>query len=471
MIEQIWENRDITVENVLQEGKQNLSDLKKEVNISDNQKNIDFSEKIPPKLKDIYKKLLKINSKKDVKNIQLDWRELEYVINLFQKYSGTKLGKQVVDNFKDIFGAQGNLSIYQENFAWMKLLTINIGQQELFAINYTVPSIIYSCWKMWDTPIVVDRSPDRCYVRDAEGNKLEWRFSVMPDGNLLPVSENGEYNENTFLFWDLSFNKWANNDFAIAPTKSPNAMLTYVYEKKKQKLSFILPNIPSLENMWYIFQRDERTMSVAISKNGIVSKKSESILSYKTDKDFIQWLEGAKGSIDSGVIEVENKEAAFKEFYKKYFNSDWTYAENTRYEIVEEWGTSFYLIDKQNRDKKLTETTISVFDERWRVLKGIDIDGMIEKYEAQEIYLKFIAKNNTKDVMNSQWVHAVNSYYLWYGFEYKNHMIALESSPVTDWKYAITVHEKETKNFKWRILLDNYISVTDIEKQIDKLLK
>lgn len=35
-------------------------------------KNLDLSKKIPPRLKDIYKKFLKVHSKQDIKNIQFD---------------------------------------------------------------------------------------------------------------------------------------------------------------------------------------------------------------------------------------------------------------------------------------------------------------------------------------------------------------------------------------------------------------
>jgi hypothetical protein len=31
-----------------------------------------------------------------------------------------------------------------------------------------------------------------------------------------------------------------------------------------------------------------------------------------------------------------------------------------------------------------------------------DIDAIIEKYEVEQIYLKFIAKNNKKDVLNTK---------------------------------------------------------------------
>jgi hypothetical protein len=50
-------------------------------------------------------------------------------------------------------------------------------------------------------------------------------------------------------------------------------------------------------------------------------------------------------------------------------------------------------------------------------------------------------------------------------------MVKLESSPVTDWKYAIVIHEKWTGKYKWRVFLDNFMSASDIEKQIEKLLK
>ena len=470
MIEQIWENRDITVENVLQESKQNLSDLKKEIKVYDDQENLDLSQKIPPKLKDIYKKLLKINSKKDVKNIQLDWRELEIFLNLFQVYSNTKLGSKVAENFRDIFGVQGNMTIHQENFKWIKLITISVGQQELFSINHTTPTTAYSSWKLWNTPVVVERSSDRYYLKDIEGNKIEGRVSFLPDGNMMPIDENGVFHQQTILFWDLSFNKWANENFTIAPTKSPEAMLTYKYEKKKEKI-WRMEKVTSLENMWYILDRDDASKTVRIKKNNIKSKYSESLLSYKSDNDFLKWLEDAKKSIDSGVMEVEKQEAKFEDFYNKYFNTNATYMENTRYEIIRDQWTKFYLIDKQNKNKQLTNNPVSIFDERGRLLEERDIDAMIEKYEAEQIYLKFIAKNNSKDAVNIKWEHVGNEYYLWYPFIYKSHTIKLERTPFTDWKYAILINEQETETFKWKIFLDNFMSASDIEKEINKLIK
>lgn len=228
----------------------------------------------------------------------------------------------------------------------------------------------------------------------------------------------------------------------------------------------------SLENKWYIFDRDDRTRTVRIKKENIKSKYSESLLSYQTDKDFLKWMDDAKASVDSWVTEIEKQEAKFEDFYNKYFSDNAVYKKNKRYEITREWSTKFHLLDRENKNKKVTANPLSIFDERGeRLITDKDIDGIIRKYEAETIYLRFIMKNNTKDTMNSQWEHAVNTYYLWYDFEYKNHMIKLECSPVTDRKYAIVVHEKWTKEYKWKVLLENSMSASDIEKQIDNLIR
>jgi SepF-like predicted cell division protein (DUF552 family) len=56
-------------EDVLDKSRQDLSFLKKEL---EGEEDLDYSKTIPPKLKKIYRKLLKINSPKDVKNLHLD---------------------------------------------------------------------------------------------------------------------------------------------------------------------------------------------------------------------------------------------------------------------------------------------------------------------------------------------------------------------------------------------------------------
>lgn len=467
MGEILWNISPENKESVLDESRQDLLYLKKEV---ENEDNVEFSQKIPPKLKDIYKKLLKINSKKDIKNIQLNGGELEIFFNLFLQYSTTKLWREVIENFENIFNAQGNVSLYLENFGGLKLLVYSIGEKEIFAINYTVSDQSYWPRMCDNTPIVVDRSRDRCFVRDIEGNKIEWRYAIMPDGNLLLIDENGNYPQQTYYFRDLSFKKWSDQKFILNKTASAEVMLQSLYEKKKQKIWWML-EIKSLEDMWYSLDRDDRGRCVRIKKNNIKSKYSESILSYQTDKDFLKWIDDARKTVDGGVEEIEKQEAKFEDFYNKYFNDNGTYIENMRYEIVRESGTEFYIIDKQNRNKKLTNTSVSIFDERGRLLEGRDIEAMIEKYEAEQIYLKFIAKNNSKDAVNLKWEHMDNSYYIWYPFIYKSHIITLERTPFTDWKYAILVKEKGTETFVWKVALDNFMSASDIEKEIDNLIR
>jgi hypothetical protein len=178
--------------------------LKKEIV---NQTDVEIISNIPPTLKDIYKKLLKIHSKQDIKNIQFTGKELEMFVNLFEEYSRTKQGSKVMENLETIFNAQGNVVVLLENFGGLKLAVVQVGGQELFAINYTVANGSYSSRKIHNTPIVVDRSADRCFVREVEGNKLEGRYAIMPDGNLFPIDENGNYPKEAYFFRDLSFKK------------------------------------------------------------------------------------------------------------------------------------------------------------------------------------------------------------------------------------------------------------------------
>lgn len=226
-----------------------------------------------------------------------------------------------------------------------------------------------------------------------------------------------------------------------------------------------------MQDKWYVFEREDVSRTLRIKKENIKSKYSESLLSYQTDKDFLKWLENAKKSIDSGVMEIEKQEAKFEDFYNKYFTTSGTYRENTRYEIVRENWTKFYLIDTYNKKKSITTAPVSIFDERGRLLEWRDVDAMIEKYEAEQIYLKFIAKNNTKNAVNLKWEHVDNSYYLWYPFVYKSHTIKLERTPFTDWKYAILVTEQNTEKFIGKIALDNFMTASDIEKEIEKVIK
>lgn len=53
------------------------------------------------------------------------------------------------------------------------------------------------------------------------------------------------------------------------------------------------------------------------------------------------------------------------------------------------------------------------------MLTDKDIDAIIDQYEAKQIYLKFIAKNNKQNVVNVQGKHMDNTYYVGYPFMYK----------------------------------------------------
>lgn len=226
-----------------------------------------------------------------------------------------------------------------------------------------------------------------------------------------------------------------------------------------------------MQDKWYVFEREDVSRTLRIKKENIKSKYSESLLSYQRDKDFLKWLDDAKTGIDSWITEIEKQQAKFEDFYNKYFTTSGTYRENTRYEIVRENWTKFYLIDTYNKKKNITTAPVSIFDERGRLLTDNDIDGLLRKYEAEQIYLKFIAKNNTKNAVNLKGEHVDDSYYLWYPFIYKSYTVKLERTPFTDWKYAILVTEKDTEKFVGKIALDNFMTASDIEKEIDKLIK
>jgi hypothetical protein len=109
---------------------------------------LDISEKIPPNLKKLYKKLSKIHNKNDVANLQLDQKEFRFFANLLAEYTDTRVGKKCIEQLADAFGVQrGELYLREENFGGLKLLVVCIGQQEVFAINYTVTQHTYGCRK------------------------------------------------------------------------------------------------------------------------------------------------------------------------------------------------------------------------------------------------------------------------------------------------------------------------------------
>lgn len=98
---------------------------------------------------------------------------MEIFVNIFQVYTYTKLGSEVIENLKTIFNAQGNIDILLKNFGGLKLAIVQMGEQELFAINHTFVDGSYSPRTANNMPIVVDLSDDKFFVRDLENKELE----------------------------------------------------------------------------------------------------------------------------------------------------------------------------------------------------------------------------------------------------------------------------------------------------------
>jgi len=434
-----------------------------------NESNIPLNAKVPPKLKKLYKKLLKYNSKKDFQDLVLTGEELWYFINLVPQHSNSKLGNKFVDHIQKIFNANWNISIRMDDFGWLKLATVLVWGIEVFCINHTIQSPTYGCWKVWDTPIIVENSSSGYKVLDVNREQIRWWYVVLYNGNLVEVDENGDYEWRAFLYWDT----WFKEDFwkaMIAATKSPSAMIKDKYEKKKLKISDMLPDTKSLQDQWYKLEWDDRLMTVNLEKNNINSGNSEPILDYKSDKAFLKRLKEAQDKVDGGLEIEKEKEGMFDDFYADYFEDNGIYKNNDRYELRREWSTKFYLIDRYNQKKKIENKATSIFDGRWKLIDDSDLNGMINKYEAQGVYLKFIANNNTKNTLNKDWRHMDNSYYLWYPIVYKDYDIKLDCSPFTDWRYAVVVSDSSW-NHVWKFFLDNFMSSSDVEKEIEKIIK
>jgi hypothetical protein len=128
-------------------------------------------------------------------------------------------------------------------------------------------------------------------------------------------------------------------------------------------------------------------------------------------------------------------------------------------------------LDRHRENKKINRLSLSIFNQKWNQISKLDISSVIDKYEANLIYLKFISKHNTQNVVTSKWEHMSDSYYIWYSFEYNNHLIRLEHNWETKYKYAVTVYDKNTEESLWMFFLDNFMSAWDIEKGIEKVLK
>lgn len=107
-------------------------------------------------------------------------------------------------------------------------------------------------------------------------------------------------------------------------TSSVDVMYKSLYEKKKAKIG-IIPEVKSMQNMGYMFERDDRTRTVLVKKENIKSKYSEPLLSYQTDKDFLKRLDDAQKEIDEVIKKSDKQKEDFSGFYKKYFNDNGTY--------------------------------------------------------------------------------------------------------------------------------------------------
>ena len=274
----------------------------------------------------------------------------------------------------------------------------------------------------------------------------------MPDGNLALIDQNGKYLPETKYFWDLSFSKLSDTDFTMNFSKTPNKMLEDIYKQKKAYISN-LPEIKTMVDEGYLFEWNDYTKTVEIRRSSMASKASDDIMKYATDEDFLAWI----------------RELKFKDFYNIYFNDSASYKKNNRYEIIKEGATGFFLLDKENGKESLSSTPFSILDESGRLIDDQRIDIFIEKYEAEQVYLKFIAENNKEYILDAQGNHMEHTYYLWYAFPYRGHTIQIERNLSTKRKYALVVRDGQW-TYTGTVYLDKKMKSKDIEREIDALI-
>ncbi len=427
-------------------------------------------EKLPKKMKKLYKKISRLNSKEDFDDLSLDKEELWYLANIAPRFLDTKKWEKFLQNLQEVFGYWWKFDVYTSDFGGLKLVNFTLWWDIIFSINNTLTAPEYNTRKVDGQSIVIDKIWDRLVVRKLNHDILEWWFVIHYNGNLSSTDENWDHKWKAFLYRDTWFknNFWELN---IDPTKSPKNMIKYKYEKKKYRLSNIDSEIKSLRDMWYSLVWNDQNMTCRLKKWSWKSDFSDPILSYKSDRDFEKWMKDAKDVVDWTLEYEQWQEELFAEFYEKYFEYNWTLKDNQRYKIEREWNINFYLLDRYNRNKKIWEKPISIIDNKWKMISDESINIMINKYEAEEIYLSFISKNNKNDVLNTHWEHKVDQYYVWYDFLYKWYRIRFDRSSFTDWKYSVMVYDKDTEKYVWHFSLDNQMSWSDIEKEIEKIIK
>lgn len=107
---------------MLEESKQNLSDLKKDIY----DENLETSEKFPPNLKKLYERFLTIKSPKDIDTFVMDRKEFRYFSTLFQEYIKTKTGRKVQKQLELVFGAKGAMDIHEKKIDGLKLVVLSL---------------------------------------------------------------------------------------------------------------------------------------------------------------------------------------------------------------------------------------------------------------------------------------------------------------------------------------------------------
>jgi len=427
-------------------------------------------EKLPKKMKKLYKKMIKLNSKEDFDDLVLDKEELWYLANIAPRYLDTKKGQKFLENLKKIFGYWWSFDVITSDWGGLKLVNFTLWWEVIFSINNTTTSPEYTTWKADGKSIVVDKVWKDFVVRTLDHQILKWWFVIHYNGNLSSTDENGDHEWRAFLYRDT----WFKNEFwvfNIDPTKSSKKMINDKYEKKKEKISKIMKDMENFKNMWYDFVWNNQNMTCKLKKWSWESDFSDPILSYKNDRDFEKWLKDAKDAVDWTLEYEKWQEELFAEFFDKYFEHNGMLKDNERYKIKKEWNTKFYLLDRYNRNKKISEFSVSVLDKKWKMIWEKDINFIIDEYEAKEIYLSFISKNNKKDVLNKNWEHKTDQYYISNDFLYKWYKISFGCGSITDWKYSVLVCDKDTEKYIWHFSLDNQMSWSDIEKEIEKIVK
>lgn len=446
-----------------------------------------------PILKQLYQDLKKYTkSKESLKELQLSWKELQLLPMFFHQYANTKECMHIEKNIKRIFWMESSpdpitvsltvdgkdaywneKDIIQE-VNWFKLLIISVGQTPVICINYTQNYWPYSCWKIWDTPITLRKWADAKYfIEDMDRKQLSWRCIFVPSGNLLPVDENWNYDKSQpHLFWNYTFTKQFSWQITLALQNTPDAMLKDLYEHKKNLVgSYAM--VRSLFNQWYVFQRNDGTKTVILTKDWKKSTSSASLLSYKDQNAFEAWLSDAQKEIDKVIALAEEEKKMFIEFKDKYCKwefKDYLKIDYPRYKVRLDDINYISIIDTQKDNQVIASFSIlhKTKGKEEKVLVSQEVvDTYISDYLIESAYLGFLTKHN-------KWQNAPK-YYLSYPFYYnyneKTYVLEFKRWSDTWRSQAVCITDQSSNTYLWYIVIKDSMTSNDIETLILKKLK